>query len=77
MVAALLDLVLRVEAPPNCEPFDVSFYVELKSNVYGDVLRRSDPVSVRVGGGNATEVPPSYPRTEVLLWPFKPACPAS
>ena len=49
-----LDLVLRVEAPPNCEPFDVSFYVELKSNVYGDVLRRSDSVSVRVGGGNAT-----------------------
>ena len=72
-----LDLVLRVEAPPNCEPFDVSFYVELKSNVYGDVLRRSDSVSVRVGGGNATEALPSYPRTEVLLWPFKPACPAS
>ena len=72
-----LDLVLRVEAPPNCEPFDVSFYVELKSNVYGDVLRRSDAVSVRVGGGNATEALPAYPRTEVLLWPFKPACPAS
>ena len=72
-----LDLVLRVEAPPNCEPFDVSFYVELKSNVYGDVLRRSDAVSVRVGGGNATEALPAYPRTEVLLWPFKPACPAA
>ena len=72
-----LDLVLRIEAPSNCEPFDVSFYVELKSNVYGDVLRRSDSVSVRVGEGVSQEAPPSYPRTEVLLWPFKPACPAS
>ena len=49
----------------------------MKSNVYGDVLRRSDAVSVRVGGGNATEALPAYPRTEVLLWPFKPACPAA
>ena len=72
-----LDLVLRVEAPPNCEPFDVSFYVELKSNVYGDVLRRSDSVSVRVGDGETQEALPTYPRTEVLLWPFKPACPAA
>jgi len=32
---------------------------------------------VRVGGGNATEALPAYPRTEVLLWPFKPACPAA
>ena len=50
-----LDLVLRVEAPSNCEPFNVSFYVELKSNVYGDIKAVGFRLSVRVGGGNATE----------------------
>ena len=70
-------LVLRIHAPADCEPFDVSFYVELKSNVYGDVLRRSAAVTVRVGEGVSQETLPAYPRTEVLLWPFKPACPAA
>jgi len=72
-----LELVLRVEAPENCPEFDVAFHVELKSNVYGDVLRRSNTVSVRVGGGGDEAAAAAYSRTEVLLWPFRPACPSA
>jgi len=74
-----LRLVLRVTPPVGCAA-KIAFHAELKSNVYGDVLFKSAPVAVAVAPrtppvpGGATDPPPAYPATEVLVWPYAPSC---
>lgn len=76
-----LTLVLRVEPPDGCD-LDVAFRVELKSNVYGDVVAASDEVRValprrRPADPAAGPPPPprAYAATEFLVWPYRPGCP--
>ena len=74
-----LTLVLRVTPPEDCD-LDLDFSVALKSNVYGDVIVRSDPVRVALPRRRALDgdpaPPPAYARTEILVWPYRPVCPA-
>ena len=76
VLQAHLRLVLRIR-PAACDK-NVSLYVELKSNIYGDILLRSPTrtIAVRRGGSgaNATSLP-EYPKTEALVWPYDLTCP--
>ena len=75
MLQAHLSFVVRVTVPEACD-VDLKFHVELKSNVYGDVLLKSQSIDLRFRrDANATEEKPTYPRTEVLLWHYAPQCP--
>lgn len=70
-----LRLVLRIpQPPPHAVATTVSFHAELKSNLYSDVLLRSNSVDVHFVPDHSGQLTPtSYPQTEVLLWSYEPS----